>query len=43
MGTKKDENFGVVPRSRGETKLLALLNSVGSDGIDVLARLYRSC
>ena len=32
IGTEKY----VVPKFRGETKLLALLNSVGSDGIDVL-------
>ena len=35
MGTEKvdEENL---PRFRGETKLLALLNAIGSDGIDVL-------
>lgn len=36
MGTEKDENGDVVPKFRGETKLLALLNSIGNDGIDVL-------
>ena len=36
MGTEKDEDSNVVPKFRSETKLLALLNSVGGDGIDVL-------
>ena len=36
MGTEKNSNDEIVPKFRGETKLLALLNSIGSDGIDVL-------
>ena len=35
MGTEK-VGGRQVPRFRGETKLLALLNAIGSDGIDVL-------
>ena len=35
MGNERvDDEY--IPRFRGETKLLALLNSIGSDGIDVL-------
>ena len=36
MGTEKDEDGDVVPKLRGETRLLALLNSIASDGINVL-------
>ena len=36
MGTEKNSDDEIVPKFRGETKLLALLNSAGSDDIDVL-------
>ena len=35
MGTERVDGE-YIPRLRGETKLLALLNAIGSDGIDVL-------
>ena len=35
MGTERVDGEHV-PRFRGETKLLALLNAIGSNGIDVL-------
>ena len=35
-GTEKNSDDEIVPKFRSETKLLALLNLVGSNGIDVL-------